>query len=204
MSHRGKSTDRRLSDPRRCASAGAELVEEVNAARRPRGGSPGVCPRTRVAARTIPGARYPGQLPLSRRQRRALSAPSAPGAVPPTRPDLPPPAPSPSAKPADAARRPRRHHPGCTVSPHSVPLAAAAAHVRPSATSRLRPPTSNMVRCADGCRGTAVRDDERTFSFSTAEPTLDPTRYQRGDRGRGHRYCGVRYDWSSAVMGLGR
>ena len=30
-------TDPRLSDPRRCASAGADLVEEVNAARRPRG-----------------------------------------------------------------------------------------------------------------------------------------------------------------------
>ena len=38
-------------------------------------------------------------------------------------------------------------------------------------------------------------DDERTFSFSTAEPTLDPTRDQRGHRGRGHRCCGARYDW---------
>ena len=32
-----------------------------------------------------------------------------------------------------------------------------AAHARPSATSRPRPPTSNMVRCADGCRGAAAR-----------------------------------------------
>ena len=51
MSHRGKSTDRRLSDPRRCASAGAELVEEVNAARRPRGAALESAPGRPVAAR---------------------------------------------------------------------------------------------------------------------------------------------------------
>ena len=53
-------TEPRLSDPRRCASTGAGLVEEGERCSSPPRGSPGVRPRTRGSCPPIPSARGRG------------------------------------------------------------------------------------------------------------------------------------------------
>ena len=70
-------TEPRLSDPRRCASAGAELVKEVNAARCPRGAALESAPERAVAARRFRFRVAARPAAVARRPMGA--APSAPG-----------------------------------------------------------------------------------------------------------------------------